>query len=103
MGRGHVSPDEEARKDDCSCQSRKVAGVFQWTLLGETDLQSQPRRYEVPLPNPDKLGIDMVICFWERTWGARIPWNEGLRDQTERGCMAANYPLDPNYPVKGEG
>ena len=78
----------------------EAAGVFQWTLLAESDLQSQPKRSEVPLPNPDKWGIDTLIYFWERTWGARIPWNEGLRSQIQQGRMAANFPLDPNYPVK---
>ena len=52
----------------------EAAGVFQWTLLAESDLQSQPKRSEVPLLNPDKLGIDTLIYFWERTWGARVPW-----------------------------
>ena len=41
----------------------EVAGVFQWTLLGESDLQSQPKRSVVPLPNPDRLGIDTLIYF----------------------------------------
>ena len=81
----------------------EAAGVFQWTLLGESDLQDQPKRSVVPLPNPEKLGIDTLIYFWEKTWGARIPWNEGLRAQIEQGNMAANYPLDPNHPVRREG
>ena len=69
----------------------EAAGVFEWTLLGEQDLQSQPKRSVVPLPNPDVLGIDTLIYFWEKTWGARIPWNEGLRRQIEQGHMAANF------------
>ena len=34
----------------------EAAGVFQWTSLGESDLQSQPKKTEVPLPNPEALG-----------------------------------------------
>ena len=71
--------------------------------MGESDLQSQPQRSVVPLPNPDRLGIDTLIYFWERTWGARIPWNEGLLSQIQQGHMAANFPLDPNHPVRNEG
>ena len=81
----------------------EAAGVFQWTLLGESELQDQPKRSVVPIPNTEKLGIDTLIYFWEKTWGARIPWNEGLRAQIEQGNMAANYPLDPNHPVRKEG
>ena len=51
----------------------EAAGVFQWTLLGESDLQDQPKRSVVPLPNPESLGIDKLIYFWEKTWGARTP------------------------------
>ena len=76
----------------------EAAGVFQWSLLGESDLQNRQKRSEVPLPNPEALGIDTLIYFWEKTWSARIPWNEGLRAQIELGNMGANYPLDPNNP-----
>ena len=31
------------------------------------------------------------------------PRNEGLRTQIGQGNMAANYPLDPNHPVRREG
>ena len=81
----------------------EAAGVFQWTALGESDLQKQPKKTEVPLPNPDALGIDTLIYFWEKTWGARIPWNEGLRTQIEEGNLGATYPLDPDFPVVKEG
>ena len=81
----------------------EAAGVFQWSLLGESDLQGQPKRSVVPLPNPKALGIDTLIYFWEKTWGARIPWNKGLRAQIEQGNMGANYPLDPDNPVAKEG
>ena len=40
----------------------EAAGVFQWTSLGESDLQSQPKKTEDPLPNPEALvllGEDM--------------------------------------------
>ena len=30
----------------------EAAGVFQWTSLGETELQSRPKLTEVPLPKP---------------------------------------------------
>ena len=75
----------------------EAAGVFQWTLLepGESDLQDQPKRSVVPLPDTEKLGIDTLIYFWEKTWGARIPWNEGLRAQIEQGNMAANFLWTP--------
>ena len=36
----------------------EAAGVFQWTLLGESDLQDQPKRSVVPLPNPERLEIE---------------------------------------------
>ena len=39
----------------------EAAGVFQWTSLGESDLQKQPKKTEVPLPNPEALGIDTLI------------------------------------------
>ena len=81
----------------------EAAGVFQWTSLGESDLQSQPKKTEVPLPNPEALGIDTLIYFWEKTWGARIPWNEGLRTQILEGNLGATYPLDPEHPVAKEG
>ena len=66
-------------------------------------MQDRPRRCEVPLPDTDKLGIDTLIYFLEGTWGARIPWNEGLRDQNDQGNMAQAYHIDPAHPVKGEG
>ena len=81
----------------------EAAGVFQWTSLGESDLQSRPKKTEVPLPNPEALGIDTLIYFWEKTWGARIPWNEGLRAQIEEGNLGATYHLDPDCPVAKEG
>ena len=81
----------------------EAAGVFQWSLLGESDLEGQPKRSVVPLPNPEALGVDTLIYFWEKTWGARIPWNEGLRAQIEQGNMGANFPLDPDHPVQKEG
>ena len=81
----------------------EAAGVFQWSRLGETDLQGQPKRTVVPLPNPEALGIDTLIYFWEKTWGARIPWNEGLRAQIEMGNLGANHHLDPDNPVQKEG
>ena len=81
----------------------EAAGVFQWTLLGESDLQDQPKRSVVPLPDPEKLGIDTLIYFWDKTWGARIPWKDGLRTQIEQGNMAANFQLDPANPVRREG
>ena len=65
----------------------EAAGVFQWTSLGESDLQDRPKKTVVPLPNPEALGIDTLIYFWEKTWCARIPWNEGLRAQIEEGNL----------------
>ena len=81
----------------------EAAGVFQWTSLGEAELQTRPKLAEVPLPNPDALGIDTLVYFWEKTWCARIPWNEGLRAQILEGNLGANFPLDPDYPVVKEG
>ena len=81
----------------------EAAGVFQWTSLGEAELQTRPKITEVPLPNPEALGIDTLIYFWEKTWGARIPWNEGLRTQILEGNLGATYPLDPDHPVAKEG
>ena len=81
----------------------EAAGVFQWTSLGESDLQGQPKRTKVPLPNPEALGIDTLIYFWEKTWGARTPWNEGIREQIEQGHLGATYHLDPDNPVQKEG
>ena len=77
----------------------EAAGVFQWTSLGEAELQTRPQLTEVPLPNPEALGIDTLIYFWEKTWSARIPWNEGLRAQILEGNLGANFPLDPDRPV----
>ena len=81
----------------------EAAGVFQWTSLGEAELQTRPRLTEVPLPNPEALGIDTLIYFWEKTWAARIPWNEGLRTQILEGNLGVTYPLDPDHPVAKEG
>ena len=81
----------------------EAAGVFQWTFFGESDLQRRPKKAMVPLPNPEALGIDTLIYFWEKTWCARIPWNEGLRAQIEAGNLGTSYPLDPDRPVKKEG
>ena len=81
----------------------EAAGVFQWTSLGEAELQTRPKLAEVPLPNPDALGIDTVIYFWEKTFYARIPWNEGLKTQILEGNLGGNFQLDPNHPVAKEG
>ena len=81
----------------------EAAGVFQWTSLGEAELQTRPKLTEVPLPNSEALGIDTLIYFWEKTWSARIPWNEGLRTQILEGNLGATYPLDPDHPVAKEG
>ena len=35
-----------------------AAGVFQWTSLGESDLQGRPKKTVAPQPNPEALGID---------------------------------------------
>ena len=81
----------------------EAAGVFQWTSLGEAELQTRPKLVEVPLPNPDALGIDTLVYFWEKTWSARIPWNEGLKAQILEGNLGGNFQLDPDNPVRGEG
>ena len=83
--------------------SLEAAGVFQWTSLGEAELQTRPQVTEVPLPNPEALGIDTLVYFWEKTWGARIPWNKGLRAQILEGNLGANFQLDPDHPVAKEG
>ena len=84
--------------------TRKPGRMIVWTLLGKSDLQSQPKRSVVPLPNPDKLGIDTLIYFWEKTWGARIPWNEGLRSLiVSARSHGSQLPVDPSRPVKNEG
>ena len=76
----------------------EAAGVFKWSSLGESDIKSQPKRTEVPLPNPEALGIDTLIYFWEKTWGARIPWNEGLRAQIEEGKLRRQLPIGSRLP-----
>ena len=81
----------------------EAAGVFQWTSLGEAELQTRPKLAEVPLPNPDALGIDTLVYFWEKTYYARIPWNEGLKAQILEGNLGGNFQLDPDHPVAKEG
>ena len=76
----------------------EVAGVFRWTRLGETDLQDRPR-----MPDLDNLGIDKLVYFQEKSYGIRIPWNEGLRAEIDKGYVEQHYYVDPSNPEKGTG
>ena len=83
--------------------SWKRLGYSSGRLWEKPSCKHGRRLAEVPLPNPDALGIDTLVYFWEKTWSARIPWNEGLRAQILEGNLGANFPLDPEHPVVKEG
>ena len=57
----------------------EAAGGFQWTSLGESDLQGQPKRTAVPLPNPDSRG------FGNRCLDLFLGKDMGCSDTLERG------------------
>ena len=51
---------------------RKVAGVFQWTRLGETDHQTREENRAVGCPDLSRLGKDKLIYFSEKNNNVRM-------------------------------